>query len=366
MLAVLLQRSGADNLHLAARQRRLQNVGSIHRALGRAGADDGVQLIDEQNHIARLFDLVNGVLDPLLEIAAVLRTGHHTGQIQRHDTLAAQQLRHLVVHDLLRQPLRDGGLADARLTDQARIVFGTAGQNLNHPLDLLGTSDHRVELALGGQLGQIAAELVERRRFAAALCRMGSIPALGRRLRHGRLNGPRHILQQLVGRDTEGVEDPHRHAALVLRHRHQNVLGSHVAVLQHGGIGHRHLHGFLGTGREVIRRQPRPLSAGLKLYNPVLPILRRNAAGAEHRRRYAGSLLQQPEHNVLGADVGMAELLGRLHGQIQCTIGLFRKSFETIHTITTFPVSAPHAFCHVLRAPNPRRRSPSRRPAAHR
>ena len=47
VLAVLVQRGGADHVQLAPRQRRLEHVARVHRALGRAGADDGVQLVDE-------------------------------------------------------------------------------------------------------------------------------------------------------------------------------------------------------------------------------------------------------------------------------------------------------------------------------
>src|SRR5690606_40730342 len=38
------------------------------------------------------------------------------------------------------------------------------GEHLHHPLDLLLPTDHRVELALPGGLGQVAAELVEHQR----------------------------------------------------------------------------------------------------------------------------------------------------------------------------------------------------------
>ena len=49
VLAVLVQGGGADGLQLAARQRRLQDVGRVDGALGRAGAHQRVQLVDEQD-----------------------------------------------------------------------------------------------------------------------------------------------------------------------------------------------------------------------------------------------------------------------------------------------------------------------------
>ena len=52
VLAVLVERGGADAVQLAARQHGLEQVAGVHRALGRAGADDGVQLVDEEDDLA--------------------------------------------------------------------------------------------------------------------------------------------------------------------------------------------------------------------------------------------------------------------------------------------------------------------------
>ena len=53
VLAVLVERRRADGVQLAAGEHRLEQVGGVHRALGGAGADDGVQLVDEQDRPAR-------------------------------------------------------------------------------------------------------------------------------------------------------------------------------------------------------------------------------------------------------------------------------------------------------------------------
>ena len=47
VLAVLVERRRADAAQLAARQGRLEHVGRVHRALGRARAHERVQLVDE-------------------------------------------------------------------------------------------------------------------------------------------------------------------------------------------------------------------------------------------------------------------------------------------------------------------------------
>ena len=53
VLAVLIQRCGTDAVQFASCQHRFQHVSGIHRAVGLSGADDQMQLIDEQNDLVR-------------------------------------------------------------------------------------------------------------------------------------------------------------------------------------------------------------------------------------------------------------------------------------------------------------------------
>ena len=93
VLAVLVERGGADALDLAARQGRLEHVGGVDGPLGPAGADQGVQLVDEQDDVVGAADLVHDRLDALLELAAVLGAGDHHGQVEHHDSPVAQESR---------------------------------------------------------------------------------------------------------------------------------------------------------------------------------------------------------------------------------------------------------------------------------
>ena len=52
VLAVFVERGGADAVQLAARQRGLQQVRRVHRAFRLAGADQGVHLVDEEDDLA--------------------------------------------------------------------------------------------------------------------------------------------------------------------------------------------------------------------------------------------------------------------------------------------------------------------------
>ena len=115
VLAVLVEGRRADRVQLAAGEHRLEQVGGVHRALGRAGADDGVQLVDEQDDLALgVLDLLEHGLEALLELAAVLGAGDERAEVERDDPLVLQALGHVAADDALREALGDGGLARRR------------------------------------------------------------------------------------------------------------------------------------------------------------------------------------------------------------------------------------------------------------
>ena len=87
-------------------------------------------------------------LEPLLELAAVLRAGDHRGEVEREQPAALERVGDVAVDDPLGEPLDDGGLADAGLADQHRVVLGAPRQHLHDAADLGVPADHRVELAL--------------------------------------------------------------------------------------------------------------------------------------------------------------------------------------------------------------------------
>ena len=148
VLAVLVERRRADGVQLAAGEHRLQQVGGVHRALGRARADDRVQLVDEQDDLAvGVLDLLEDGLEPLLELAAELGARDQRAEVERDDALVLEALGHVAAHDALGEPLDDGRLADARLADQHRVVLRPTGQDLDDAADLLVAADDRVELA---------------------------------------------------------------------------------------------------------------------------------------------------------------------------------------------------------------------------
>ena len=182
VLAVLVKRRRADAVQFATRERGLEHVAGVHRAIGLAGADHGVQFVDEQDDLSFLLrKIVEHSLETLLEFAAVLRAGDQRAHVERQDALAAQAFRHFAVDDALRKTFDDGGLADARLADQYRVVLGAPLQDLHRPADLVVAADDRVELALLGPFGEIDGVLLER--LARCLRHSGRSPSRRRAIR---------------------------------------------------------------------------------------------------------------------------------------------------------------------------------------
>ena len=293
VLAVLVERGGADGAQLAAREHRLQEVRGVHRALGRAGADDGVQLVHEEDHLALgLGDLLQHRLEAVLELAAVLRAGDQRADVERDHAPVAERLGHVAGDDPLREPLDDGGLADAGLADQDRVVLGAPRQDLDHAPDLLVAADHRVELALLGRIREVAAEALEGLvallgvlvghavRPADLLDRLEQLVARGARVD---LGGAREGEQQVLGRDVL-VAEP---ARLVVG------LAEQVDQLAAERGGRVRVAGDRGQRVErLVGQAADPL--GIR------------AGAAQDRRHDAALLLEQGDQEVMGRDLAVA------------------------------------------------------------
>ena len=107
-------------------------------------------------------DLLQHGLEALLELAPVLGAGDQRAHVERDDPLVLQAFGHVAADDALRQPFDDRGLADAGLADEHRVVLRAARQHLDDAADLLVAADHRIELALPRELGQVAPVPLER------------------------------------------------------------------------------------------------------------------------------------------------------------------------------------------------------------
>ena len=157
------------------RERRLEQIGRIHRAARRrAGADHGVDLVDEHDRARIGLDLLDHLLEPLLEVAAVARAGQQRAHVEREHGRALEHVRHFAMHDAARETFRDRGLADAGVADEQRIVLLPPAEHLDRAVDLGVAPDQRIDLAVLGLLVEIDAIGVER----VALL-LGLVAALG-------------------------------------------------------------------------------------------------------------------------------------------------------------------------------------------
>ena len=296
--AVFSGRGRADALNLATRESRLQNVGRVERALGRTGAHQRVQLVDEDDAVLRLHQLLHDGLEPLLELAAILCPGDDQGKIESQDALVRQERRDLAIGDALRQAFHNRGLAYAGLANQHRVVLGPAAKDLNRPVDFLVATDQRIELIIHGRLREIARELGEQRRLAVAL-RLGLHLLLRRAL---------HFLADGLQLQSALVQNLGGKAFFFPQKSQQEVFGADVLVRKTLGLLGRigeHTLAFIAqrqidTGRNLFADRGVPLDL---------------LADGVHRRMLPKEtigqsliLAQQAKQQVLRFDVGRPKL----------------------------------------------------------
>ncbi len=315
VLAVLVERGGADAAQIPARQGRLEHVGGVHRALGPARADQRVQLVDEQNDLAvGAGDLLQHRLQAVLELAAVLGARDERAQIERLDALVLERFGYVARGYPLRDALDDGGLAHAGLADEHRVVLGAPGKHLHGPANFLVAADDRIELALAGQIGEIARILDQ-----------GLVALLGVGIGHALVAA--HVgqgLEQVVATHARLAQDAGRVAHILGQHAEQEVLAGDVLVLE--------LHRLAGGLFEQVL-EPAPdesvgaAAAYLRLFVQGLVDFAPDGLGvgaqlAQHRQNDAIFLSKQGAQQVLGRHLLVRALVGQVMGRSQCFLSL--------------------------------------------
>ena len=146
----------------------LSMLRGVHGAFGGAGADEGVELVDEEDDFAvRVFDLFEDGFEALFELAAKLGAGDHGGEVEGARRACLWRLSGTSPDDdAAGEAFDDGGFADAGLADEDGVVFGAAGEDLDDAADLLVAADDGVELAAAGELGEVFGVLFERLELA--------------------------------------------------------------------------------------------------------------------------------------------------------------------------------------------------------
>jgi hypothetical protein len=120
-----------------------------------------VQLVDEKDDVVRLYDLLHDDLQAFLELAAVLGPCDQRAEVEGDYAPVHDVLGDIAVDDALCEAFDDRGLSDAGLADDDGIVLCPARQDLQDAVDLLVSSDYRIELAALCQLCKVPAEFVK-------------------------------------------------------------------------------------------------------------------------------------------------------------------------------------------------------------
>ena len=144
----------------------------------------------------------------------------------------------------MRQPFGNGGLADARIADQGRVVLRPAAQNLNDALNLLRPTDHGVELALPGGRGEVNAHLVNGRGF-------GPLPAFRPGAAAGLVHHLDDLRADLLQVDAQTFQDAGGDSFTLADQAEQEVLGADVVVIETACFLDGQLNDLLGARREV-------------------------------------------------------------------------------------------------------------------
>ena len=114
-----------------------------------AGADHRVRLVDEQDdRLRRSLHLGDDGLQPVLELALDAGAGLQQAEIERADGDVPQRRRHVALGDAQREAFDDGGLADARLAGQDRVVLPPPHQDVDELTDLEVAAGDRIDVAL--------------------------------------------------------------------------------------------------------------------------------------------------------------------------------------------------------------------------
>ena len=284
-----------------------------------------MQLVDEEHVVVAAAQLFDDLLEPLLELAAVLGAGHQRADVEGQHSLLAERLRDVAAHDAMRESLRDRRLADARLADQRRVVLEPAGQNLDDPLDLLLPADDRIELADARELGEVDAQLVYRRRLRRPLGLLGR--PCGGTLREDADD----LVADLVEVHAERLEDAGRDALALADETEQQVLRTDVVVAEPPGLVDRQLDDPLRARCQADLADDRAVATPDDELDRCPDLGQLDVHVLEHPGRDTLTLADETEQQVLRADVVVVEPLRLVLRECQDLACPIRELVEPIH-----------------------------------
>jgi len=315
VLAVFVERGGADRPQFAAGEHRLEQVGGVDGALGGAGAHDRVKLVEEEDDPSlALGHLLEHGLEAVLELTAVLGTGDQRAHVESDHAAVAQRVGHVARDDALGEAFDDRRLADPGLADEHGVVLGAPRQHLDHAPNLVVAPDHRVELARFGGLCEVVAVGLERLVLLLGILVGHPVRATHGHDGFGQLVARRSRVQ--IGLGGEGEQQ-------VLA---RDVLVAHAARLAVGALEHP---GQLSADRGRRRRLARHRGKrGQRLVGPAAHAVGIGPRAPEHGHHDAALLFEQDEQQVsrdhLGVRPGARQRLSGGDGLLR----LYRESVQ--------------------------------------
>ena len=345
ILAVFLVRRRADDAHLAAGQRRLEDVRRIHAALaGAARADQRVHLVDKQDDVAHLLHAGQHLLDALLKLAAVLAARNHLRHVQCADLGVSEHRRHIAPGNPRGQPLRQRGFAHARLADEQRIVLRLLAQHADHGVYLGPSADERLQFAVGSCAREVARVLIKQLLLGHALLPLPLLRLLrgcgllagNRRIRRRNASGRQRPLDlarrvdqrraHALDRLAEILQDVESAAAVLIKQLVPDVRDAGQRLLLRVGIAER-------AQQHALRMRREPRDAGEARFAPPvaaehLPLdLLHGEVAHDALRQFVAALAQAhddvPRAHPLLTHGGGANLrlYKRLHGALCESLG---------------------------------------------
>ena len=204
-------------------------------------------------------------------------------------------------------------------------------QDLHDALGLAGATDDGVELLVARELREVATELVEHERARRGLLARAARGRAGLLLAAG-AGVARQQLDDLLAHAAEVGAQLHEHlggdALALADEAEQDVLGADVVVTELQRLAQRQLEDLLGARGEgdVARRRRAALTDDL--LDLAAHGLERDAEGLEGLGGHALALVDEPEQDVLGADVVVVEQARFFLRQHDDTAGPVGETFE--------------------------------------
>ncbi len=260
-----------------------------------------MHLIYEEDAVLGALQLFDDFLQALFELAAVLGAGDQRTDVQRDEALVEEHLRHLTLDDPLGERFDDGGLADAGLADEDRVVLGAAGEDLDDALDLLLAADDRVELAGARGRSKVDTELVDGGSAG------GSATALGSALRHALGEDAGDFGADLVEADAEAFEDAGGDAFAFADEAEEQVLRADVVVAEATCFIHCEFDDFLGAGSETDLTHDGAVATADDELDGGADLVEFHPEVSEHLSGYAFALTDETEQEVFGTYVVVVE-----------------------------------------------------------